>query len=159
MRVAEMVGIMFEFEINNDKWQIEEKSKEELKELYEAEMEEKAYFVFGVTIKSQHIIYINKDMCEEQKIKTLKHELTHCYIWEHGLYNVMDVNEEVICDIVASSNDFINEVVEQYKNNKETKRINIEVDKITQIPIMLCNEKEQVRKWQEKVEDQKNIQK
>lgn len=105
---------MFEFEINSDKWQIEEKSKEELKELYEAEMEEKSYFVFGVTIKPQHIIYINKDMCEEQKIKTLKHELTHCYIWEYGLYNVVDVNEEVICDIVASSNYFINKIVEQY---------------------------------------------
>lgn len=105
---------MFEFKINNDKWQIEEKSKEELKELYKEDEEEKVYFVFGVTIKPQHVIYINKDMCEEQKIKTLKHELTHCYIWEYGLYNVMDVNEEVICDIVASSNDFINEVVEKY---------------------------------------------
>ena len=31
----------------------------------------------------------------------------------------MDVNEEVICDIVASSNDFINEVVKDYFNKKE----------------------------------------
>lgn len=106
---------MLKFKINNDVWQIEEKKKEELKELYETETQEKTYFVFGVTIKSKHVIYINKDMCEEQKIRTLKHELTHCYIWEYGLYNVMDVNEEVICDIVASSNDFINEIVEQYK--------------------------------------------
>ena len=104
------------FKINNDEWEIEEKDKNELKELYEKETQEKTYFVFGVTVKSKHVIYINKDMCEEQKIRTLKHELTHCYIWEYGLYNVMDINEEVICDIVASSNDFINEVVEQYKN-------------------------------------------
>ena len=103
-----------EFKINNDKWTIEEKEKNELKELYEKEMEEKAYFVFGCTQKSQHIIYINKDMCKEQKVKTLKHELTHCYIWEYGLYNVMDINEEVICDIVASSNDFINDIVNKY---------------------------------------------
>lgn len=107
------------FTINYDEWQIEEKSKNELKELYEKETQEKTYFVFGVTIKSAHTIYINKDMCEEQKIKTLKHELTHCYIWEFGLYNVMDINEEVICDIVASSNDFINEVVEQYLGIKK----------------------------------------
>lgn len=104
------------FKINYDEWEIKEKDKNELKELYENDMQEKAYYVFGVTVKSEHIIYINKDMCEEQKIRTLKHELTHCYIWEYGLYNVMDINEEVICDIVASSNDFINEVVEQYKN-------------------------------------------
>lgn len=68
------------FTVNNDIWKIEEKSKEELKELYEKEVEEKTYFVFGATIKSKHIIYINADMCDEQKIKTLKHELTHCYI-------------------------------------------------------------------------------
>ena len=125
------------FTINNDEWQIEEKSKDELKELYEKETQEKTYFVFGVTIKSAHIIYINKDMCEEQKIKTLKHELTHCYIWEFGLYNVMDINEEVICDIVASSNDFINVIVEQYKKNKVMSVNNIDYDKIEQF--RLCN--------------------
>ena len=124
------------FTINNDEWQIEEKSKDELKELYEKETQEKTYFVFGVTIKSAHIIYINKDMCEEQKIKTLKHELTHCYIWEFGLYNVIDINEEVICDIVASSNDFINVIVEQYKKDK-VKSINIDSNKIEQF--RLCN--------------------
>ena len=106
------------FKINNDEWEIEEKDKNELKELYEKETQEKTYFVFGVTVKSKHIIYINKDMCQEQKIRTLKHELTHCYIWEYGLYNVMDINEEVICDIVASSNDFINGIVEMYKLEK-----------------------------------------
>ena len=106
---------MIIFSINNDKWTIEEKGKDELKELYEKETQEKTYFVFRVTIKSKHIIYINKDMCEEQKIKTLKHELTHCYIWEYGLYNVLDINEEVICDIVSCSNDFINQIVSEYK--------------------------------------------
>lgn len=103
-----------EFKINNDTWIIEEIDKDKLKEMYEEEMQEKTYFVFGVTKKSDHIIYINKDMCKEQKIKTLKHELVHCYIWEYGLYNVIEINEEVICDIVACSNEFINEVVNQY---------------------------------------------
>ena len=134
---------MFKFKINNNEWLVEEKNKDELREMYENETEEKTFFVFGVTQKSKHIIYINQDMCEEQKIKTLKHELTHCYIWEYGLYNVMDINEEVICDIVACSNDFINEVIEQYKN-KGIKYTEVEVDKINQIPIMLYNEKEQV---------------
>lgn len=106
---------MITFLINNDKWQIEEKNKPELQELYEKETQEKTSFVFGITIRFKHIIYINKDMCEGQKIKTLKHELMHCYIWEYGLYNVMDINEEVICDLVASSNDFINEIVNKYK--------------------------------------------
>lgn len=127
------------FKINNDEWEIEEKDKNELKELYEKETQEKTYFVFGVTVKSKHVIYINKDMCEEQKIKTLKHELTHCYIWEYGLYNVMDINEEVICDIVASSNDFINEVVEKYKN-KDIVFSKIDLERMHRQPeIMLYN--------------------
>ena len=103
-----------EFKINNDNWKIEEMDKNSLKEMYEKGTQEKTYFVFGVTVKSKHIIYINKDMCKEQKIKTLKHELTHCYIWEYGLYNVLDINEEVICDIVACSNDFINKIINEY---------------------------------------------
>lgn len=106
------------FTINNDEWEIEEKSAEELKELYQQEEEEKIYYVFGVTIKPKHLIYINKDMCKAQKIKTLKHELTHCYIWEYGLFNVMEVTEEIVCDIVASSNNFINEVVKKYMEQK-----------------------------------------
>lgn len=103
------------FNINNDEWQIKELCKDELVKMYEDNMKEEAYFVFGLTQKSEHIIYINKEMCFDQKIKTLKHELTHCYIWEYGLYNVVDVNEEVICDLVACSNDFINRMVEKYK--------------------------------------------
>jgi Zn-dependent peptidase ImmA (M78 family) len=103
------------FTINNDKWEIKELSKDELNKMYEDNMKEEAYFVFGLTQKSEHIIYINKDMCFDQKIKTLKHELTHCYIWEYGLYNVTDVNEEVICDLVASSNNFVNEIVKRYQ--------------------------------------------
>ena len=54
-------------------------------------------------------------MCYDQQISTLKHELTHCYIWAHGMYNVTEFNEEFICDLVSASNDFINEVVEKYK--------------------------------------------
>lgn len=53
-------------------------------------------------------------MCFEQQIKTLKHELTHCFIWSYGMYNVEGYNEEFICDLVSASNDFINEVVEKY---------------------------------------------
>lgn len=111
-----------DFIVNYDCWHIIEIGKEQLKEMYEKEMEEKAYYVFGLTKRSTHEIYINKDSCYEQKIKTLKHELTHCYIWAHGLYNVTDINEEVLCDLVASSNEFINRVVEVYIDKIEKER-------------------------------------
>lgn len=103
-----------EFKINNHKWRIEEKSKQELINMYNGEYKEETYFVFGLTLRAKHLIYINKEMCKDQKTKTLKHELTHCYIWEYGLYNVPNFNEEMVCDLVSSSNDFINEVVNQY---------------------------------------------
>lgn len=105
-----------EFVINNHKWKIEEKLSDELKEMYNKELHEDAYYVFGVTQKSQHIIYINQEMCAEQKEQTLKHELTHCYIWEYGLYNTSEFNEEMVCDLVACSNFFINEVIKRYRN-------------------------------------------
>lgn len=105
-----------DFEINNDIWLIELKNKNELKEMYEEQkyLDEEVFYVFGLTNKAQHRIYINKDMCIEQQIKTLKHELTHCYIWEYGLYNVPNFNEEMVCDLVSSINGFINKVVDSY---------------------------------------------
>ena len=56
-------------------------------------------------------------MCQDQKIKTLKHELTHCYIWNYGLYNVPHFNEEMVCDLVSSINDFINYAIALFKAN------------------------------------------
>ncbi len=104
------------FNINNNNWLILEKNKEDLLEKYNSEHEDEAYFVFGLTIFPIHEIWINKDMCIEQKIKTLKHELTHCYIWNYGLFNVPHYTEEMVCDLVSSINDFINDVVNKYKN-------------------------------------------
>lgn len=104
-----------EFKINEDTWNIEFKNKQEMLEIYKIEYEDDAYFVFGITNKPLHEIYINQDMKIEQRIKTLKHELTHCYIWEYGLYNAPNFNEEMVCDLVSSINDFINETVEEFK--------------------------------------------
>lgn len=117
---------MFDFNINNNKWNVIEKEKEELLGTYNKEHEDEAYFVFGLTSYSKHEIWINKEMCLEQKINTLKHELTHCYIWSHGLYNAPHYTNEMVCDIVSSCNDFINEVIKQYKEileqDKENKK-------------------------------------
>lgn len=100
------------FIINNDKWEIKEVNKDKMRELWN-KMTGEDTCVFGLTIKTSQIILINSDICKEQKIKTLKHELTHCYIWEYGLY-YMEFNEETICEIVAKSNDFINNIIAKY---------------------------------------------
>ena len=103
-----------QFEINGDIWTVSYKTKQELIAMYETEYDEKAYYVFGLTQKPNYCIYINQEMIDEQKIKTLKHELVHCYIWEFGLYNAPNYNEEMVCDIVSSSNNMINKIVEQF---------------------------------------------
>lgn len=104
----------FNFKINNSNWKVIEKESETIRDKYNSQYDEPDFFVFGVTIYPKHEIWINKDMCIEQKIKTLKHELTHCYIWNYGLYNLPHYTEEIVCDLVSSINDFINEVIEQY---------------------------------------------
>ena len=56
-------------------------------------------------------------------IRTLKHELTHVWLWEYGHNQHEDDKKysyEDVCEIVACSNSFINEVVEKFK--KEVKR-------------------------------------
>lgn len=109
-----------EFKINNDKWKIEERTAKELLDLYSTQKgpDENVCYIFGMMNKADHAIYINKEICKDQKIKTLKHELTHCYIWNYGLYNVPHFTEEMVCDLVSSINDFINDIVEKYITKK-----------------------------------------
>ena len=103
-----------EFEINGDMWFIGLKSTKELIDIYMTQFDEKPSFVFGLTIRSQHQIWLNEEMQTSEQIKVLKHELTHCYIWESGLYYVPNFDEEMACDLVSKSNDFINEVVRDF---------------------------------------------
>ena len=99
-----------EFTINNHKWFIEEKNEEELLEEYH-KRQPNAYACFGLTFYKEHKIWLTKNLCDDEKTRTLKHELTHCYIWENGFYNADFNNEEMICDFVASIYEFINSVI------------------------------------------------
>ncbi len=109
------------FKINNSVWTIELVDKDTLLKKYNEDSEEKAFFAYGVTLFSSHEIWINKDMCFDQQINTLKHELTHCFIFNYGMFNVPHYTEEMVCDIVANINDFINTVIEDFKRKNENK--------------------------------------
>jgi Zn-dependent peptidase ImmA (M78 family) len=109
------------FKINEDEWKIELQNKDTLLSIYNKDSEEQSTFAFGVTIYPEHKILINKDMCVDQQIKTLKHELTHCYIWNSGLYNVPNFSEEMVCDLVSCINNFINEIVNKWKEYNKKK--------------------------------------
>ena len=101
---------MNKFWINNHEWIIEEREEEELLIEYHKRSPE-AYACMGLTFYKEHKIWIAKELCEDEKLRTLRHELTHCYIWENGFYNVDFNNEELVCDFVASISHFINLVI------------------------------------------------
>jgi hypothetical protein len=103
-----------EFLINNHKWTIEEKDEEDLLGEYHKRQPD-AYACLGLTFYKEHKIWIASCLCDDEKIRTLKHELTHCYVWEKGFYHVDFNNEELVCDFVASIYDFIKSVIESDK--------------------------------------------
>lgn len=96
------------FKCNNSEW--------EIKEVDEAIMnnEEKNDYTLGLTFYKKHEIWLlntNANM-----LRTLKHELMHVWLWEYGHSQNDSENftYENVCEIVACSNDFINEVVQKY---------------------------------------------
>ena len=103
---------MFEFKINNTHWTIEEKDKEQMR------LKADNDYTMGLTCYIEQKIYLLKD--QANLIKSLKHELTHVWLYEYGhaQNDNTEYNYEDICEIVASSNDFINEVVKKYKEKE-----------------------------------------
>lgn len=101
------------FQINNAEWTI--------KEVTEAEMnnEMKDDNILGATIYKTQEILLLKD--QSNIVKTLKHELTHAWLYEYGHNqdNEKTFGCEDICEIVASSNDFISDTVEKYLGIKK----------------------------------------
>ena len=103
------------FKINNTEWTIEEVDEATINN------EMKNDGTLGVTIYKTQKVMLLKD--QANIIKTLKHELTHVWLYEYG-HNQNDdktFTYEDVCEVVASSNDFINEIVEQYKQNNGVK--------------------------------------
>lgn len=123
------------FYLKNHEWVIEEKPEKCLLAEYHIRQPD-AYSCMGLTFYKEHKIWIASEICEDEKERTLKHELTHCYIWESGFYNVDFNNEELICDFVASILDFINSVLERYRN-KEIKvmKVNISTEDIERMQL------------------------
>jgi len=100
-----------EFEINNTKWKIKEVDENDMK------LEDEPDYCLGLTIyKKQQILLLKNQL---NLLRTLKHELMHVWLYENG-HNAQDKQfcHEDICEIVASSNDFINDIVEKYFKEK-----------------------------------------
>ena len=92
------------FKINGNQWEIKEVSRN----LMEVEN------ALGETDYMKQEIRI-WDNCKCKK-NTLKHELCHVWLWEYSHVQNEDdkFHFEQVCQIVANSNDFINEIVNKY---------------------------------------------
>ncbi len=115
------------FEINNAEWTIKEVDEATINN------EMKNDYTMGVTIYKTQEILLLKD--QANLIKTLKHELIHVWLYEYGHVQNDETKYgyEDVCKIVASSNDFINKIVEMYKLEKGISNINSKLKNFSNI--------------------------
>lgn len=92
------------FKVNGNAWIIKELPKEKM-ELKDS---------LGETNYETQEIHL-LDVCKSKR-NTLKHELCHVWLWEYShMQNDVDkFHFEQVCQIVANSNDFINNIVDKY---------------------------------------------
>lgn len=101
------------FKINDTEWTIEEINKEEMRQKAEND------YTMGLTVYIEQKIYLLTE--QANIIKSLKHELVHVWLYEYG-HRQDDNNKynyEEVCEIIASSNNFINKTIKEYEEQKE----------------------------------------
>lgn len=103
------------FEMNNRKWEIIEKSQKEMKQSVSehGDVPDDGRY-FGLTYMDDQKIFIDKDICQEQKRQTLMHELMHCYIQCYVSNTISNFDEEMVCNISSNSHYIIHRIVEDY---------------------------------------------
>lgn len=103
------------FKINNDKWEIKELDTRTLCERFDGDENE---FLYGFCSYTENVIYLNNMLTLDRKRNTLIHELTHCWTMSNGWGFSGDTDRETICNIVACSNYFINDITNKYFNRR-----------------------------------------
>lgn len=103
------------FKMNNREWEILELSQELIRKTFaEYDGEPQTGRYFGLTYLDNGKIYLDKDLCLDQKKQTLKHELMHCYIGCYLFNDDRNYTEEDVCNLSANSHEMIHEIIEQY---------------------------------------------
>ncbi len=109
------------FNTNNIEWEIKEISQSEIKTIQNkrrANEEENIKDInnryYGITYNDDCIIYLDKDLKQDRKRKTLLHELTHWYIANYITHEDKTYDEEMVADIVSNSYDIITELLNRY---------------------------------------------
>lgn len=103
------------FTINGNRWTIKEYTNNRMLSMHEDECAE---FLYGMCVYNHKEIQLTKEQCIDQKKNTLKHELTHCWLFENGYAFRDEYKSEEVCHISACSNNFINEIINKYFKRK-----------------------------------------
>jgi len=107
------------FKMNNRTWKIVELPQEEICKENNKEFKLEEGRFFGICCYINQTIYLDKDLCKEQKRQTLIHELMHCYIACFCSFeDLQPYHEDVLCNISANSHDIIHCIVEDYFKEK-----------------------------------------
>ena len=71
--------------------------------------------ILGHTDYIKQTISLLKSLSNEQKINTLRHELTHAYLWAFGFSSMYEeVSLEVVCDFVGIYSEDIVRIANEY---------------------------------------------
>lgn len=114
--------MIMKFVMNGLEWKILEIAQEDIKLLQnkragngekEDEKELKNRY-YGISYCDDCIVYLDKDLPEQRKRKTLLHELAHCYIADYITHCEKSYDEEMVADIVANSHDIIKAIADKY---------------------------------------------
>ena len=73
----------------------------------------------GLTNYIEQEILLLKSLSKEQKIRTLRHELTHVFLWAYGFGSIAEYPLEVVCDFVGTYSKQIVDIVDKYFKESE----------------------------------------
>ena len=94
-------------------WKLCFRDKEEMIKLYyENRTPEEGARIYGLVEYVNSTVYIEKDLDGFLLAKTLRHELTHIYLWETGQQDRV-MNEEEVCDFISVAAPIINKTVDE----------------------------------------------
>lgn len=79
---------------------------------YEGRIPEENSRIHGITEYITSTVYIDKDLDGFLLAKTLRHELTHIYLWETGQQDRV-FNEEEMCDLISVAAPTIDKAVNE----------------------------------------------
>ena len=101
------------FEINGIEWTIREED-EKSKYLTIIDQQGKECQAIGFCAHENKYILLAKQLPKDQKVRTLRHELTHAFCYDCLVSNRYEFDQEALCEFVAIYSPRINQIADDY---------------------------------------------